>query len=195
MTARLSPQREAEIASRAEAATPGPWELYEGYGKDYYAWMRGGHLRGVGTLDFGEGDDAEADRAFVLNAREDVDLLLAELAAVRAERDRYRAAWQSASFRAEARGEGILRITRDRESYQGWLKQEQAHTQHLRSELAKYVGKEPTIAEEMEHLIHCLDAVSTVCDEAEKQATRWENPLPVPEWVATVRRAVEEATS
>lgn len=153
MTARLSPQREAEIVEHIATCTN--WSL---------------------------GNLAARD-------------LAAELAAVRAERDRYRAAWQSASFRAEARGEGILRITRDRESYQGWLKQEQAHTQHLRSELAKYVGKEPTIAEEMEHLSRCLDAVLALCDDAEKQAARWENPLPVPEWVETVRRAAEGATS
>jgi hypothetical protein len=59
----------------------------------------------------------------------------------------------------------------------------------LRAELAKYVGKEPTIAEEMAYLNRCLNAVHDVCDEAEKQATRWEHPLPVPEWVSTVREA------
>ena len=30
-------------------------------------------------------------------------------------------------------------------------------------------------------LSRCLDAVIDVCDDAEKQATRWEHPLPVPE--------------
>lgn len=63
---------------------------------------------------------------------------------------------------------------------------------HLRwavAELAKYVGHEPTVAEEMAYLNRCLNAVHGVCDEAEKQATRWEHPLPVPEWVATVREA------
>lgn len=56
-------------------------------------------------------------------------------------------------------------------------------------ELAKYVGAEPTIAEEMQYLSRCLDAVRDVCDATEKQATRWEHPLPVPEWVAQVREA------
>jgi len=66
-----------------------------------------------------------------------------------------------------------------------------AETERLRAELAKYVGKEPTIAEEMAYLSSCLDAVRDVCDDAEKQATRWEHPLPVPEWVAKVRSAAD----
>jgi chromosome segregation ATPase len=53
------------------------------------------------------------------------------------ERDRYRLAWKSASLRAEARGEGIERIVKDRESYQGWLEQEQANTQRLTAELTR----------------------------------------------------------
>ncbi|MFF0426884.1 hypothetical protein ACFYUJ_21030 [Streptomyces sp. NPDC004520] len=61
----------------------------------------------------------------------------------------------------------------------------------LEAELKKYVGVEPTIAEEMAYLSRCLDAVIGVCDAAERQATRWEHPLPVPEWVATVRNAVD----
>ncbi|MEV7870132.1 hypothetical protein AB0P17_29490 [Streptomyces sp. NPDC088124] len=32
-----------------------------------------------------------------------------------------------------------------------------------------------------------LDAVLKFCDRAEKRAARWENPLPVPEWVTAVR--------
>lgn len=56
-------------------------------------------------------------------------------------------------------------------------------------ELTKYVGKEPTIAEEMDYLARCLTAVEDVCSSAEKQATRRENPLPVPEWVEHVRVA------
>lgn len=87
MTARLTPQREASIVARAEAATPGPWVECTDYGKDFYAYTGGSHLRGVGTLNFGDGEDAEADLAFTLNAPEDVKALLAELATVRAERD------------------------------------------------------------------------------------------------------------
>ncbi|MFC5802742.1 hypothetical protein [Streptomyces formicae] len=68
-------------------------------------------------------------------------------------------------------------------------KQPETEVERLRAELAKYVGKEPTVVEEMAYLNRCLNAVHDVCDAAEKQATRWEQPLPVPEWVATVREA------
>lgn len=34
-----------------------------------------------------------------------------------------------------------------------------------------------------------IDAVTDLCDGAEQQARRWENPLPVPEWVERVRAA------
>jgi cell division protein FtsB len=54
-----------------------------------------------------------------------------------AERDRYRLAWQSARERAQAYGEGILRVVKDRESYQQWLKQEQAATEQLRARIAE----------------------------------------------------------
>jgi cell division protein ZapA (FtsZ GTPase activity inhibitor) len=54
-----------------------------------------------------------------------------------AQRDRYRLAWTSARERAQAYGEGILRVVKDRESYQGWLKQEQAATQQLKARIAE----------------------------------------------------------
>lgn len=59
------------------------------------------------------------------------------------------------------------------------------------AELEKYVGKEPTVAEEMQHLNRCLDAVYDLCEEAKRAAGRWENPLPVPEWVAAVEQAAD----
>ncbi len=65
----------------------------------------------------------------------------------------------------------------------------EARVRELEAERAKYVGAEPTIAEEMAYLSRCFFAVHAVCDEAERQASRWEHPLPVPEWVATVRAA------
>jgi hypothetical protein len=65
----------------------------------------------------------------------EVDEMAREIEQLKAERDRYRTAYHSASFRAEARGEGIVRIVGERESYQGWLKQEQECTQRLRAEL------------------------------------------------------------
>lgn len=69
------------------------------------------------------------------------------------------------------------------------LEQARARIAELEAELAKYVGAEPTIAEEMAYLSRSFHAVHQVCDEAEQQATRRENPLPVPEWVAVVRAA------
>lgn len=66
-----------------------------------------------------------------------------------------------------------------------------ARITELEAQLTKYVGHEPTIAEEMAYLSNCLDSVRTVCNQAEQQASRWENPLPVPEWVAKVRAAAD----
>jgi len=34
-----------------------------------------------------------------------------------------------------------------------------------------------------------LSAVLDICDREQRNATRWENPIPVPEWVAEVQRA------
>lgn len=85
MTDRLTDQQHADIEARAEAATPGPWEEHTQYGPHFYAYLRGPYLRGVGTLNFGDGEDAEADREFVLHARSDVPALLAELRRLKAE--------------------------------------------------------------------------------------------------------------
>lgn len=66
-----------------------------------------------------------------------------------------------------------------------------ARVRELEAERALYVGVEPTIAEEMAELTRGYIAAHAVCDAAEKQATRWENPLPVPEWVAAIRAALD----
>lgn len=80
----LTAQQLDDIQTRANAATPGPWEEHKPYGPDFYAYLRGPYLRGVGTLNFGDGEGAEADREFVKHAREDVDALLAEIHRLRA---------------------------------------------------------------------------------------------------------------
>ncbi|MFD7661259.1 hypothetical protein [Streptomyces sp. NPDC059788] len=59
----------------------------------------------------------------------------------------------------------------------------------LIEQLEEYVGKEPTVAEEMAHLSSCLGAVRDLCDQARQDARRWEQPLPEPEWVAAVEQA------
>lgn len=71
------------------------------------------------------------------------------------------------------------------------LAQARARITELEAERKRYVGVEPTIAEEMAYLGRCLDAVHQVCDDTVRQATRWENPLPVPEWVEQVRTAAD----
>lgn len=138
------------------------------------------------------------------------------------EQRRMRLAWRSARERAQAYGEGILRHVADRDSWMGWAKAAEAEVARLRAERhstnetlndaaealrvqrdriaeleaerRKYVGVEPTVAEEMTYMNRCLNAVYAVCDAAEKQATRWEQPLPVPEWVALVRNAADGLT-
>jgi hypothetical protein len=44
-----------------------------------------------------------------------------------------------------------------------------ARVAELEAERAKYVGKEPTIAEEMAYLSRCVDAVLDLCDKADAQ--------------------------
>lgn len=67
----------------------------------------------------------------------------------------------------------------------------EARVAELEAERKKYVGREPTVAEEMAYLSRCIDSVLDLCDKAEEQAKRWENPLPVPGWVAKVREAAD----
>ncbi|MFD4786571.1 hypothetical protein ACFWN1_05715 [Streptomyces sp. NPDC058459] len=50
-----------------------------------------------------------------------------------AERDRYRAAWQSARERAQAHHDGTLRLVADRETYQRWLKEAEAEVGQWRA--------------------------------------------------------------
>ncbi|MGW0626496.1 hypothetical protein [Streptomyces sp. NPDC002758] len=111
MTDRLTPQREAEIAARDLIATRGPWGMYEdATGRiDIAADLEEtGHgyrcRRGIAQLDtepidndpkhreWTEAEDNEQvriDAEFIAHARTDVPALLAELAAVREERDAF----------------------------------------------------------------------------------------------------------
>ncbi|MGW4505761.1 hypothetical protein ACWENO_14085 [Streptomyces sp. NPDC004436] len=68
--------RLAEITARHRAATKGPWEQYPEFGPSFYAYLGGSYLQGVGDLNFGDGDAADADRAFVLGAHADIAWLL-----------------------------------------------------------------------------------------------------------------------
>lgn len=71
--------RLADIKAREEIATPGPWEPHTECGEHFYAYLGGSYLRGVGTLNFGDGEDADADREFTLKARTDVPWLVEQL--------------------------------------------------------------------------------------------------------------------
>ncbi|MDH6141122.1 hypothetical protein P3T35_003135 [Kitasatospora sp. GP30] len=95
----LSDEQLTTIRARHQAATSGPWrnEPYGGLGPET---VLGPGMPAVAALDFGDGDQADADRDFVLNAHTDMAAVLAELDRLRAERDRYRAAWHSARRRA-----------------------------------------------------------------------------------------------
>lgn len=133
-------------------------------------------LRVTGTDDSGEAVHVDCAPSY-LWTREDtgaeLERLQARIAELRAERHSTNEALSEAAEQ--------LRVQRDRIA-------------ELETERKKYVGVEPTIAEEMAYMSRCLNAVYAVCDAAEKQATRWENPLPVPEWVAMVRNAADGVT-
>ncbi|MFJ5973557.1 hypothetical protein [Streptomyces sp. NPDC093060] len=75
-------------------------------------------------------DEVDADTV-ANRAAQVITSMGAEIRALRAERDRYRGAWQSARFRAQAYGDGILRAVKDRESWEGWCKQAEARVTEL----------------------------------------------------------------
>lgn len=81
----LTDEQLTQIEARAQAATPGPWQKHEEYGRYFYANLTGEYLRGVGDFMFGAGAQAEADEEFVRHARTDVDVLLAEVHRLRDE--------------------------------------------------------------------------------------------------------------
>jgi hypothetical protein len=54
----------------------------------------------------------------------------------------------------------------------------------VRAELARYVGVEPTVLEEMAYISGCLIAVQDVCRQAKRAGNRWVS-------VATVEQAVD----
>ncbi|WP_328436955.1 hypothetical protein OHA71_06605 [Streptomyces sp. NBC_00444] len=82
----LTDQQLTDIEQRARAATSGPWEPYPDYGPYFHANTSGEYLRGVGDINFGVGEQAEADETFVRHARQDVDALLAYVARLQQQR-------------------------------------------------------------------------------------------------------------
>ena len=93
---RLSDERLADIEARAEAATPGPWtgkiepQRYpECDDADLPGIVRSANGIEVAAVDerYGDGQNYEADTAFIAHARSDIPALLAELKELRAERE------------------------------------------------------------------------------------------------------------
>jgi hypothetical protein len=94
------------IRARCDAATPGPWrrEHCGPLGEDTLMGRNGAI---IGTLVFGDGDEADADLDFVLHSHHDVGSLLTRVRDLEAERDRYRTAWHSAKARASTTRERL----------------------------------------------------------------------------------------
>jgi len=99
------------------------------------------------------------------------------------ENARLRLAWRSARERAQAYGEGILRVVADREAYQGWLKQEQAVTQQLRARVAKLEAERHTTNE----------ALSDAAEALRVQRDRIAELETAPSRTAVLREAAEVA--
>lgn len=201
----LTAEQEHDIRTRLTAASHGPWSLSyerccctEDDECGYY----------VSRLDTGAGPATELrdlpaeDWELMAHAPADIRALLAEL-------DRTRDALRDARNLITEDGhevcadcgkpaeDGPCSVHSPDDAYRracGQGAELRARVAELEAERAKYVGKEPTIAEEMAYLSNCIDSVLAVCDTAEQQATRWENPLPVPEWVEKVRAAANGLT-
>lgn len=77
-------QKLDDIETRAAAATDGPWDRYPEMGPTFFANITGEYLRGVGDFNFGVGEQADADEAFVRHAQQDVTMLAAEVRRLRA---------------------------------------------------------------------------------------------------------------
>lgn len=87
MSEPLSDTRLTEIRALSAAATGGHWHLDpEGcFGPGTLLADTGPYEHLIGALDFGTGEQADADKAFVLNAHQDMAALLAEVNRLRAE--------------------------------------------------------------------------------------------------------------
>jgi hypothetical protein len=89
VTAPLGEDRLAEITALEAAATKGPWHTATeagavSYPSTFVANWSGEYMQGVGDVDTGVGEQAEADLSFILDARTAVPELLAEVARLRA---------------------------------------------------------------------------------------------------------------
>lgn len=81
----MTPERLAEIKTRVEAATPGPWEFLknefntEDDNGDHIGSIRSSEWWIAAIDDLGVEEGAEANAIFIAHAREDVEELLASI--------------------------------------------------------------------------------------------------------------------
>ncbi|MFD0408605.1 hypothetical protein [Kitasatospora sp. NPDC127116] len=98
------------IQARHAAATGGNWryEAYAGLGEH---GVLGAADIPIGRLDFGDGDQADADRDFVLNAHQDVTALLARVRQLETELATERAVAESNQRAARLLAEDVKQLT------------------------------------------------------------------------------------
>ncbi|MFF7824251.1 hypothetical protein ACFZCM_03410 [Streptomyces rochei] len=138
--ARLSPEREAEIAARADAASPAPWFLHDDWpGRVFSESQFNHHIARV------TGSNPEPNERFIAHAREDVPALLAELAAVRTERD----AWRDQRNAVFATNERLL-VQVDE------LGQARLHAEN-EARTAKREAREKALREAADHFVRMAD--------------------------------------
>jgi hypothetical protein len=142
MSEPLIPEREAEIRTRAEAATPGPWSTHEDWPGRVFSDGNPNYLHIARTT----GWNAEANERFISHARDDVPALLAEIdrlrarvtelerPAVEAERAEVRQSYMelSAQAREDRDYEGAFNVDCSlREREEQWARQDAADIREL----------------------------------------------------------------
>ena len=77
----MNVERLTEIRQRAEAATPGPWNLItmgrDGDGDDEWGWIMGANKNW--RWDDGDGPQSRANADFIAHSRDDIPYLLSEV--------------------------------------------------------------------------------------------------------------------
>lgn len=183
------------------AATPGPWGVYE-YGGDSLIEIAA-DLKDTGTgysarrtvcrLDEEPLDNDPAHREWT--AEEDWAQVQADAV--------YIATMSPETVKAMAAEIRRLRaeLATARERYTAGLRKADEHVNAMSEEVKRYAdGEETPVLWSVYNAMHsraataegCLTSIAALCDAAEKQATRWEHPLPVPEWVDAVRQAMQQ---
>lgn len=185
-----------EIRAREQAATKGPWAWCGNTEARWLALETSDRMLKV--MDFARYGMNGAQPLFAVNG-------VMEKASTLVEYEVHRQAWvekwrppyrhdidgikaPDAQFIAHARAD-VTWLVAELTEARTKLEIAERRNEELAERLAKYEGHEPTVDEELAYLNRCLNAVQDVCDKAESNATRWEQPLPVPEWVTVVRAA------